>query len=308
MLAEKLFYIKMINKKKIAVVIPAYNEEDFIQKTVQEIPKTVDKIVCVDDRSKDNTYFSMLSLAKKDSRIIVLQTDKNGGIGHAVRTGMARVLNNVDYVAVLPGDNQCDAGLIVEFVKMCEDQGLGCVKGNRFMNGNDTSTMPKNRKIGNIIYSFLTKIVSGYYSIFDSQHGFCVIRAEILRKTTIDPIRKDYLFDNSLWILLNSVNSRVGEMASPVRYQGEVSDVKYLKFIKSSLGYFLTAFFWRINKKYGEANPVVFMLFAGVTMLVISILYFEIWPALYAVMFFAWALFYDYWNDPNYKFLRKQAV
>jgi len=289
----------MINNKKVAVIVPAYNEEDFITKTVIEIPETIDLIVCVDDRSKDKTYYVMLGLAKKDNRVIVLQTDKNGGIGHAVRTGYARVLNSVDYVAVLPGDNQCDARLITEFVKKCEADGLDCVKGNRFMNGNDTSTMPKNRKVGNILYSLLTRVVSGYYSIFDSQHGFCVIKTEILRRTTIEPIRKDYLFDNSLWIILNSANAKVGEMPSPVRYQGEVSDVKYLKFIKASLGYFLEAFFWRITKKYGVINFVVIALLIAGAFFTTSFLLKNFWFSAYGIIILLWSLFYDYWHDPN---------
>ncbi len=291
----------MIKNKKVAVIVPAYNEENFIRKTVMEIPNQVDVIVCVDDRSKDNTHNVMLGLTKQDLRVRVIQTDKNGGIGHAVRTGFAYIMDKVDYVSVLPGDNQCDARLIADFVTKCEDEKYDCVKGNRFAGGNDTSKMPKNRKIGNIVYSLITKIASGYFSIFDSQHGFCAIRTQTLKKTTIEPIRKDYLFDNSLWIMLNAHGARVGELPSPVRYQGEISDVRYLKFIKASIGYLASAYFWRTKKRYGAINFIYASMIIAAIFLVLTLLYANVWYMAYAAIALLWALFYDYWKDPNRK-------
>lgn len=291
----------MIMNKKVAVVIPAYNEEDFIRQTVMEVPNQVDVIVCVDDRSKDNTYNIMLGLTKQDLRVRVIQTDKNGGIGHAVRTGFSYIMDKVDYVSVLPGDNQCDARLIVDFVMKCEKEQLDCVKGNRFAHNNDTSSMPKTRKLGNMMYSFVTKIVSGYFSIFDSQHGFCAINTNILKKTTVEHIRRDYLFDNSLWIMLNAYGARVGEIRSPVRYQGEVSDIKYLKFIGASVRYFVYAYFWRIRKKYGMINFMYISIVVAAIFLVLGLVFANIWYVAYGVVTLLWALFYDYWRDPNRK-------
>ena len=297
----------MILGKKTAVIIPAYNEQDFIVKTIKGVPAEIDVIVCVDDRSTDATHAVMLARAQKEKRVIVMQTDQNGGIGHAVRTGFSRVIDEVDYVAVLPGDDQCDASLIPKFVQMCEREGYHCVKGNRFMSGNDTTAMPQNRKIGNIVYSMLTKMVSGYYTLFDSQHGFCVIQTTVLKRVAMKSIRRDYLFDNSLWIVLNTVNARIGEMRSPVRYQGEISDVNYVRFVQASIQYFAIAFVWRLFKRYGHIHPVTVALLMSAVLLIYSLWFHNGLLFLYGTIIGMWMFFFDYWCDPNavYQRLRK---
>lgn len=241
----------MLYKKKIAIVIPAYNEEGFITKTLNSVPSYVDLIICVDDASKDNTFAEMKILSKKDKRIIILKNDVNKGVGYSVKKGFYKVLKvNVDYIIIAPGDNQCDLNKIKEFISICDRDNYDVCRGNRFLNKKDIHKMPIIRRLGNSFYSFITKFVSGYYSMFDFQSSFSAIKVKKIKELDINSLRDDYLFDNSLWINLNIVNARVKEIPSSVIYENEVSDVNYYKYVKSSIGYFIGAFFLRIYEKY----------------------------------------------------------
>jgi glycosyltransferase involved in cell wall biosynthesis len=289
----------MIRKKSVAVIVPAYNEENFINKSVLEIPDGVDKIICVDDKSTDGTYEMMLNLAKSDKRITVIQSPTNGGFGKSTKLGITNVLSTVDYVAVLPGDNQCDANLIKKFIEICEDQGYDCCKGNRFLGANDTTSMPTNRKIGNLIYSYIMKVVSGYYTIFDSQHGFCAFRTQKIVTDDLRHIRDDYLFDNSMWILFNTKNATIAEIASPVRYQGEISDINYINFVVRSIKYMTQAILWRLYMKYGLEKMLVALLGIFIYLLTIDKIIDRGILFLHILIIVLWLIFYDYCHDPN---------
>lgn len=241
----------MLHSKTIGISVPAYNEAGLITDTLKNIPKYVDKIICVNDCSTDDTLAEMRKIAKKDKRVVVISNSKNGGVGYSVKAGIKQLIEaKVDYIVIAPGDNQCDLTKIDEFVTVCEDQQVDVCRGNRFLDRQSLLKMPPHRRIGNAIYSFITKFVSGYYSLFDFQSSFSAIKTSVLKQIPLDRIRNDYLFDNSLWINLNIVNAKVREIPTPAIYGDEVSDINYVQFISSSLGYFIQAFIQRIYEKY----------------------------------------------------------
>ncbi len=230
---------------------------------------------------------------------MVHRSVKNGGIGNAFKLGFEHLSDKVDFVCVLPGDNQCDATLINKFIFECDIQDADCCKGNRFINGNDLSQMPWHRMIGNLVYSYVMKIVSGYYSMFDSQHGFCAIKTKVLLDAGTGQIRDDYLFDNSLWVVLNSQRSKLIEVQSRVRYQGEVSNINFRKFVIATIFYFPKAFVWRISKKFGIMNPIFMCLIFSLIFIMLGLLVKDIFLIIWGLALIVWAIFIDYWGDPN---------
>ncbi|HEY4694602.1 MAG TPA: glycosyltransferase family 2 protein [Candidatus Nanoarchaeia archaeon] len=255
----------MLTKKSICLIIPAFNEEGLITKTLQNTPRYVDLVICVDDASHDKTLAQMKIFAKKDKRVLVLSNKINGGVGFSVKRGLTEALKRkADYVVIAAGDNQCDLTKIKDFVTICEEQNYDVCRGNRFLNRKEIRSMPTLRKIGNSLYSFLTKFVSGYYSLFDFQSSFSAIRQEKLKELDLEALRDDYFFDNSLWINLNIVNARVKEIPVPVIYEDEVSDVNYFKFVIASLPFLLGSFLNRIYQKYILIlHPVGIFLISG---------------------------------------------
>ena len=78
-------------------------------------------------------------------------------------------------------------------------------KGNRFYVINANRSMPKARKFGSVVLTFMTKMSSGYWHIFDSQCGFTAMRAHLLKMIDLDAIAQDYFFENDMLIWLNTV-------------------------------------------------------------------------------------------------------
>ena len=97
----------MIGGKTIAVVVPAYDEEELIAETIAGIPSFVDRIIVVDDASRDATAERARSFA--DPPIEVIVHERNRGVGAAIVTGYKRALaERIDVTVVMAGDNQMD--------------------------------------------------------------------------------------------------------------------------------------------------------------------------------------------------------
>ncbi|MDW7681499.1 MAG: glycosyltransferase [bacterium] len=97
----------MYKNKSIAVVVPAYNEATQNEKVIKTMPDYVDKVVVVDDVSKDNTIFQVESQANKDDKILLVKHKKKQGVGAAIATGYKWARdNNFDVAVVMAGDGQ----------------------------------------------------------------------------------------------------------------------------------------------------------------------------------------------------------
>jgi len=106
----------MLEGRKVAVVVPAHNEEDLIGATLQGIPGFVDRIYVVDDASTDAT--AERARAVEDPRVEVITHDRNRGVGAAIVTGYKRALaERMDATAVMAGDNQMDPEELIHLIE-----------------------------------------------------------------------------------------------------------------------------------------------------------------------------------------------
>src|SRR3954454_23260746 len=97
----------MLDGKRVAVVVPAFNEERLVGDTIAGIPSFVDVVYVVDDASRDRTAEHVKVLA--DTRIVLIEHPRNMGVGAAILTGYARALEDrVDVTCVMAADNQMD--------------------------------------------------------------------------------------------------------------------------------------------------------------------------------------------------------
>ncbi len=149
----------MYRDKKICVVVPAYNEEKLIKHTVISIPNFIDKIVVVDDKSKDRTAEIIIELANEDNRILLIQQEKNQGVGAAIRTGYIWCRDNdIDISVVMAGDGQMDPNDLPNLLDPIVDNRADYTKGNRLVTGEAWQKIPHVRYLGNSALTFLTKI------------------------------------------------------------------------------------------------------------------------------------------------------
>jgi len=171
---------------KLVVLIPAFNEEDNIEKVIASIPrkiKEIDKveILVIDDGSTDRTY----DFAIKAGSDKVVSHTKNLGVGAAFMTGIRNaIMMNADIVVSFDADSQFNANQIPELLIPLLNRQADVVIGSRFLNG-DPKNIPKIKLVGNKIFSRLMSWVTGQ-KFSDTQTGFrAYTRQAILKLSCI---------------------------------------------------------------------------------------------------------------------------
>ena len=260
----------MLDGKTVAVVVPAFDEELLIETTIAGMPELVDRVIVVDDASRDGT--AAAAQTSGDSRVEVITHEKNQGVGAAILTGYRRALEHgVDVTCVMAGDNQMDPDDLEAIAGPVARGEVDYAKANRLFTGRAWELIPRNRYLGNAVLSLLTKIASGYWHVADSQSGYTAIGKGTLELLDLDRIYPRYGFPNDMLVHLNVINARVRDVPSrPVYGVGEKSGIK-LRRVVPTISWLLTkAFFWRMREKYviRDFHPLVFFYFFGLFFLV----------------------------------------
>src|SRR5438046_7365878 len=265
----------MLEGKRVAVVVPAHDEEKLIGATLGGIPGFVDRILVVDDGSDDGT--AERARAFGDPRVEVIVHERNRGVGAAIVTGYRRALEEeLDVVCVMAGDNQMDPDDLATLVRPVARGELDYAKANRLFTGQAWDLIPRDRYLGNAALSMLTKIASGYWHVADSQSGYTAVGRDTLALLDLDRVFTGYGFPNDLLVHLNVVNARVRDFSSrPIYGVGERSGIRYHRVAPRISWLLLKGFFWRLREKYiiRDFHPLVFFytfgflaLFAGIVL------------------------------------------
>ncbi len=231
------------------------------------MPALVDHIIIVNDCSQDDTS----EVAKRcgDGRVVVLEPASNQGVGGATILGYRKAMEmGCDLIAKMDGDGQMDPEFLPSLLDAVIDQGYDYSKGNRFLAGESLAFMPRHRLIGNVVLTFMTKLASGYWHIFDPQNGFTVIKVEALRGLNLNTIHKRFFFENDMLVHLNYMGRRVKDIAIPARYGEEVSDLNPFKIGVTFPMLLLRRFFNRVYQKYvlRDFSPIALFLFLGLAL------------------------------------------
>lgn len=258
----------MYKGNTVGVVIPAYNEEEYVGDVVAGIPEFVDRAYIVDDASTDQTWREIIVAAaatnvqdrepaiadggtKTDGRVVPIRHDTNSGRGASVKTGYRRALeDDMDAIAVMDGDDQMDPTRLDRLLDPIVDGRADYTKGNRLLSREHRSGMSRWRLFGNTLLTVLTKIASGYWRMMDPQNGYTVVSAGTLRSIDLDGLYDDYGFLNDVLVKLNVADARIVDVAMPARYGDEQSGIKYSTFIPKLSTLLLRGFGWRLGTKY----------------------------------------------------------
>jgi glycosyltransferase involved in cell wall biosynthesis len=260
----------MLEGKRVAVVVPAYDEEGLIGETLASIPEFVDRIYVVDDHSGDGTAARAQEVG--DPRVEVIVHDRNEGVGAAIVSGYRRALaEGVDVTCVMAADGQMDPADLETIAGTVARGEVEYAKANRLFTGQAWELMPRHRYLGNAVLSMLTKIASGYWHVADSQSGYTAISREQLERLDLDRIYRRYGFPNDMLVHLNVWNARVRDIPSrPIYGQGERSGIRLWRVIPSIAWLLLKGFFWRLREKYviRDFHPLVFFYVLGILLTV----------------------------------------
>ncbi len=261
----------MYKDKTIGVVVPAYNEEILISQVINTMPAFVDKIVVVDDCSRDDTAKVVQSLVDElPERIVLIRHKTNQGVGGAIATGYKWCRDQrIGATVVMAGDAQMDPDDLPALLDPVVDNEVDYSKGNRLISGEAWKKIPRVRYLGNAMLSLLTKIASGYWHIADSQTGYTVANLKVLQTIDLDGIYKSYGMPNDMLVKLNVFGFRVCDVEiKPIYGIGEKSGIKPLRMIPRLARLMSRFFMYRMVQKYiiRDFHPLIFFYLSGFVM------------------------------------------
>ena len=263
----------MLEGKRIAVVVPCYNEENKVGEVLDTMPAFVDCVIVVDDTSRDGTAEVVRGYVDRqgaDGRIVLIEHEVNGGVGAAIVTGYKDAIDReMDVVAVMAGDAQMAPDELASIAGPVARGETDYTKGNRLFYRGAWETIPRHRYLGNAFLSMLTKIASGYWHVADSQTGYTAISRQALETIQLDGVYPRYGYPNDMLVRLNIYNFRVSDIPiRPVYHADAQSKMRIWKVVPTMSWLIFKRFLWRMKEKYiiHDFHPLVlFYLFGGVS-------------------------------------------
>lgn len=239
---------------KIAVVIPCYKVSQKVINVIKSIGPEVSKIYCIDDACPENSG-DIIERYATDDRVKVIRHTINGGVGKAVLTGYRQaIIDGAKIIVKLDGDGQMDASFITEIIQPLVSGEADYVKGNRFYNIDSLKKMPKTRIIGNAGLSFLTKMSSGYWNLFDPTNGFTAINSAVANELNFDKIHNRFFFESDMLFHLSLLQAKIIEVPMDAFYSDEKSNLNIWKSLFEFPVYHLKNFVMRIFYNYFLRN------------------------------------------------------
>ena len=241
-------FMSIVKEPIVAVVIPSYRVRNHVLSVLERISSEVALIFVVDDACPEGSGDHVLA-GCQDPRVTVLVHQLNQGVGGAVMTGYRYALAaGADVVVKLDGDGQMDPALISQFVAPILLGRADYVKGNRFYNIEDVRSMPAVRLIGNAGLSFMTKLSSGYWNIFDPTNGYTAISATVLSYLPMHKIKRRYFFESDLLFRLGTIQACVFDLPMTAIYADEDSGMNvkriFFPFLFGNVGNFCRRVFY----------------------------------------------------------------
>ncbi|TBN03617.1 glycosyltransferase family 2 protein [Hyunsoonleella flava] len=237
----------MLEKSKIAVVIPYYNAAQHIQNVVNKLPDFISTIYIVDDCGNE----PIPNILNENNKVVIIKNETNLGVGGATKEGFKKAIaDKMDIIVKVDADDQMDTSYIKDLVQPLIDEKSEYAKGNRFRDFKALHSMPFTRKIGNLLLSFLVKAATGYWNNFDPTNGFFAVEVKTLKNLNFKNISNRYYFETSLIAELYFQEARISDVPMPAIYADETSNMSVWKMPFVFLPRLFKTFVKRIVKTY----------------------------------------------------------
>ena len=222
----------MIDGKRIAVVMPAYNAENTLEQTVRELPDIVDVTILVDDHSSDRTA----DLAKR----LGLRTfvhDANYGYGRNQQTCYREALAcGADIVVMLHPDYQYTPALVSAMAAMAASGIYDMVLASRILGGGALKGgMPLYKYVANRILTASQNLVIGA-KLSEYHTGFRAFTRKLLQALPLLENSDDFVFDNQMIAQAVMFGFRIGEISCPTSYHEQASSINFRRSVKYGMG------------------------------------------------------------------------
>ncbi len=182
----------------------------------------------VDDCSTDGT--DAVIAVQEDPRLVLLRHVRNRGAGAAIATGLQEARRrDADIAVIIDGDGQMRTDEIASIIAPLTDDEADYVKGNRFAHEGVSAVMPKGRYIGNLVATWLTRVVSGFPDLHDAQNGFLGFNRRALMALDIPSLDRRFGYPNDLLTRARLAGLRIRQVpVTPVYAIGEQSKLNAL--------------------------------------------------------------------------------
>lgn len=210
---------------KTIVVMPAYNAEKTLERTLADIPKgAADEVILVDDASRDGTA----ALARKLGLHTIVH-EKNKGYGGNQKTCYKAALERgADVVIMLHPDYQYDARLLPYMTGLIRDNVCDVILGSRIRTRHEAlkGGMPLYKYLMNRLLTFLENITLGT-AVSETHTGYRAYSRKVLETIPFEENSDDFVFDQQLIVQVVHFNFRMGEIPVPTRYFAEASSISF---------------------------------------------------------------------------------
>jgi glycosyltransferase involved in cell wall biosynthesis len=237
---------------RFSIIVPAHNSQRTLGECLAALRAAAppdSEIIVVDDASTDDTADVLAGI--DDARVRTARHSKNRGVGGAMITGFRIALDErADVIVKMDGDGQMDPGHLAALLDPIVSGGYTYAKGNRFLCEEQLGSMPIVRLIGTFILTFLTKLVSGYWHVFDPVNGYVAIDGAMLRRLPLHRLAARYFFETDLLVHLNIFNARVKDVEMPACYGDERSSMRLAQVLATFPVYLFRRFWYRLYEKH----------------------------------------------------------
>ena len=241
----------MIGGLRVCVVMPAYNAEKTLRRTVLEIDRAVaDDLILVDDGSKDGTV-----AVARDLGLHVVVHEKNRGYGGNQKTCYAEALKRgADIVVMLHPDYQYSPKLLPAMAGMIASGHFDAVLGSRILGvGALSGGMPLWKYVANRGLTAVENLLLGY-KLTEYHTGYRAFSRKLLETLPLEENSDDFIFDNQMLAQTLWFGFQIGELSCPTRYFDDASSINFKRSVEYGFGVLGTALEYRAAR-WGLASP-----------------------------------------------------
>ena len=245
----------MIDQQKVVVVLPAYNAEKTLKKTVEEIPvPPVDEILLVDDASDDNTIEKAKELGLKH----IISHTKNKGYGANQKSCYQKALDmDADIIIMLHPDYQYTPRLISPMSHIISAGIYPVVMGSRILGkGAIRGGMPVYKYYANRLLTFFQNLIMNQ-KLSEYHSGYRAFHRNVLENINLQANSDDFVFDNQMLAQILIRDYEIAEITCPTRYDKTSSSISFLRSLRYGVGVIKTSFQYRLHK-WGLASFKIF--------------------------------------------------